>query len=63
MDTENDFENNNILRIFINILDDFLELIYKYFQNQIHCQSIRKSYLFYIFILNKKLHSEINFIQ
>ena len=24
MDTENDFENNNILRIFINILVDFL---------------------------------------
>ena len=24
---ENDFENNNILRIFINILDDFLDLI------------------------------------
>ena len=27
MDTENDFENNNIVRIFINILDDFLDLI------------------------------------
>ena len=27
MDTENDFENNNGLRIFINILDDFLDLI------------------------------------
>ena len=27
MDTENDFENNNILRIFINILDDFLDFI------------------------------------
>ena len=27
MDTENDFENNKILRIFINILDDFLDLI------------------------------------
>ena len=26
-DTENDFENNNILRIFIIILDDFLDLI------------------------------------
>ena len=25
MDTENDFENNKILRIFINILDDFLD--------------------------------------
>ena len=37
MDTENDFENNNILRISINILGDILELIYKYFQNQIHC--------------------------
>ena len=28
MDTENDFENNNILRIFINILDDLLDLIF-----------------------------------
>ena len=27
MDTENEFENNNILRIFINILDDFLDFI------------------------------------
>ena len=27
MDTENDFEDNNILQIFINILDDFLDLI------------------------------------
>ena len=27
MDTENNFENNNILRIFIKILDDFLYLI------------------------------------
>ena len=27
MDTENDFENNKILRIFINIFDDFLDLI------------------------------------
>jgi len=27
MDTENDFENNTILRIFINIFDDFLDLI------------------------------------
>ena len=27
MDTENNFENNNMLRIFINILDDFLEFI------------------------------------
>ena len=27
MDTENDFEKNNILRIFINLLDDFLDLI------------------------------------
>ena len=26
-DTEITFENNNILRIFINILDDFLDLI------------------------------------
>ena len=26
-DTEIAFENNNILRIFINILDDFLDLI------------------------------------
>ena len=26
MDTENYFENNNILRIFINILDGFLDL-------------------------------------
>ena len=29
MDTENDFENNNIVRIFINILDDFDWLIDK----------------------------------
>ena len=27
MDTEKYFENNNIWRIFINILDDFLDLI------------------------------------
>ena len=27
MDTENDFENNNILLIFINIFDNFLDLI------------------------------------
>ena len=27
MDTTNDFENNIILRIFKNILDDFLDLI------------------------------------
>ena len=27
MDTENDFENNKILLIFINILDDFLDLM------------------------------------
>ena len=27
MDTENDFENNNILLIFINILADFRDLI------------------------------------
>ena len=27
MNTENDYENNNILRIFINVLDDFLDLI------------------------------------
>ena len=26
-DTENDFEKNNILRVFIIILDDFLDLI------------------------------------
>ena len=43
MDTENDFENNNILRIFINILDGFLDLISsKYCFNQIQCQSIRQ---------------------
>ena len=28
IDTENDFENRNILRNFINILDYFLDLIY-----------------------------------
>ena len=27
-DTENAFENDNILRIFINILDDFLDLTF-----------------------------------
>ena len=27
MDTDNDFENSNMLRIFIHILDDFLDLI------------------------------------
>ena len=27
IDTENDFEKNNIFRIFINILDDFLGFI------------------------------------
>ena len=27
METENNLENNNILRIFINILDGFLDLI------------------------------------
>ena len=32
MDSENDFENNNILRIFISILDDFLDLIFKTYQ-------------------------------
>ena len=43
MNTENDFENNNILRIFIDILDDFMDSIFlKYFLNQIHCQSIKK---------------------
>ena len=26
MDTENNFEHNNILRIFMNIRDDFLDL-------------------------------------
>ena len=29
MDTENDFENNNILRIFINILVDILKVMFK----------------------------------
>ena len=27
MDTENELEKNNVLQIFINILDDFLDLI------------------------------------
>ena len=27
IDTENNFENNNILQIFIDIVDDFLDLI------------------------------------
>ena len=43
MDTEKDFENNNILLTFINTLDNFLDLISsKYFLNQIHFKSIRK---------------------
>ena len=29
MDTENDYENNNISRIFNNILDDIIKVIFK----------------------------------
>ena len=57
IDTDNYYENNSILPIFINILDDFLGLIsWKYFLNQIHCQSIRKVTYVKFSLLNKTMH-------
>ena len=62
MDTENDFENNNILQIFINILDDFLNLIYSKVIFKSNSLSINKKNQINIkwLLLNKTLHSAMS---
>ena len=58
MDTENDFENYSILWIFINILDDFLDLILKVIFKSNSVSINKKTHInIKCSLLNKKLHS------
>ena len=56
-DTGNDYENINILRIFINILDDFLDLISsKYFFKSSSLSINKKKHInIKCSLLNKKI--------
>ena len=53
MDTENDFKDNCILRIFINILGDSLDLIFK--SNSLSINMINMIFLRHS-LLNKTVH-------